>query len=79
MVVAGFYEKPIHPAGISGETCRAYVSIGNYLFPSNTLVEVLNAAIRLGHTDFGTDILPRLAGQRRLFLPTISRATTFLA
>jgi glucose-1-phosphate adenylyltransferase len=59
----GFREKPAHPTPIPGNALRAYASMGNYLFEPQTLERLLRESRRCGHTDFGRDILPRLAGQ----------------
>jgi glucose-1-phosphate adenylyltransferase len=62
-----FLEKPAHPVPIPGDETRAYASMGNYLFDTDVLVGLLNAAQRMGATDFGRDILPRLPGRARVY------------
>lgn len=63
-----FQEKPEHPSFILGAPGHAYASMGNYLFNPHTLAELLKEAKRHGHTDFGRDIMPRLAECRRAFV-----------
>jgi glucose-1-phosphate adenylyltransferase len=59
--VRSFAEKPQHPAPIPGDPGRAYASMGNYLFEPDALARVLREGRRLGETDFGRDVLPRIA------------------
>ena len=63
--VERFVEKPQRPAALADDPGSAYASMGNYLFQPRVLDRVLRDARRLGDTDFGRDILPRIAiGQR---------------
>lgn len=55
-----FQEKPEAPIAIPSSPERAYASMGNYLFNTDVLVEVLEQGLRRGETDFGSHILPRL-------------------
>ena len=59
-----FQEKPQRPTSIPDDPLRAYASMGNYLFRPRMLVTLLEEAHRRGDTDFGRDIMPRLAGKR---------------
>jgi glucose-1-phosphate adenylyltransferase len=67
--VVGFEEKPAQPRPIPGEPTRALSSMGNYIFNTDVLVEVLSADADNAHSshDFGKDILPALIGKKRLF------------
>jgi glucose-1-phosphate adenylyltransferase len=65
--VKQFSEKPQSPAGIPGNPSRAYASMGNYLFEPAALERVLREGRRLGETDFGRDVLPRIASGSRVF------------
>ena len=66
--VKGFTEKPEAPEQIPGrETC--YASMGNYIFPTRKLIEVLQEANK-SHTDldFGKHVIPMmLANGDRVF------------
>jgi glucose-1-phosphate adenylyltransferase len=65
--VRQFQEKPDRPAPIAHDPERAYASMGNYLFEPRRLEKLLRESRRLGDTDFGRDILPRIAGNRHLY------------
>ena len=65
--VREFREKPMDPPHIPGDPTRAYASMGNYLFEPATLERVLREGRRLGETDFGRDVLPRIAGMSRVY------------
>ncbi len=67
-----FLEKPAHPVSIPGDEARAYASMGNYLFDTDVLVGLLQAAHRTGATDFGRDILPRMPGRGRVYAYDLS-------
>jgi glucose-1-phosphate adenylyltransferase len=63
-----FDEKPAHPAAIPGQPGRALVSMGNYLFSRQALVEALLAdARRSTDHDFGRSIIPELVETGRVF------------
>lgn len=62
-----FQEKPATPTPMPDDATRAYASMGNYLFNAEELIEALKEAHRLGETDFGHHILPRLITTRRCF------------
>jgi glucose-1-phosphate adenylyltransferase len=62
-----FQEKPARPAPIPDHPAQAYASMGNYLFDPHVLIRLLEEAGRRGATDFGRDILPRLAQRARVF------------
>src|SRR5439155_14766850 len=65
--VRQFQEKPDRPTPIAHDPERAYASMGNYLFEPRTLEKLLRESRRLGDTDFGRDILPRIAATHRVF------------
>ena len=65
--VRDFREKPAAPATIPGDPSRVYASMGNYLFDPAVLEKLLKESRRLGDTDFGRDILPRIAGRSRVY------------
>ncbi len=65
--VVDFREKPRDPACIPGRPGHVYASMGNYLFAPRALERILEEARRLGDTDFGRDILPRIASAERAY------------
>jgi glucose-1-phosphate adenylyltransferase len=62
-----FLEKPADPPPMPDDPARAYASIGNYVFRTETLVEALRDGHDRGEKDFGRDVLPRLIGSHRVF------------
>ncbi len=68
--ITGFQEKPKNPTPIPDSPDMALVSMGNYIFGKNVLLEALqtDAEDRQSTHDFGKDVLPRLlADGRKLF------------
>jgi glucose-1-phosphate adenylyltransferase len=66
--VVNFVEKPRVPPPMPGDPGRAYVSMGNYLFRRETLIEALLAdAGRDTDHDFGKTIIPDLFPRARVF------------
>ena len=67
--IIGFQEKPKQPKSIPGEPNYALVSMGNYLFNNDVLIEALNADAKVtsSNHDFGRDVLPNLIQQDRVF------------
>jgi glucose-1-phosphate adenylyltransferase len=65
--VRDFREKPRNAPCIPGRPDRAFASMGNYLFEPDVLEGWLREARRLGDTDFGRDILPRVASRSRVY------------
>ncbi|HYD57350.1 MAG TPA: sugar phosphate nucleotidyltransferase [Burkholderiales bacterium] len=65
--VSRFDEKPRAPAPMPGNPGRAYASMGNYLFEPAALERMLREGRRLGETDFGRDVLPRVAATSRVY------------
>lgn len=67
--IEAFVEKPEPEAAprMPGDASRALVSMGNYIFDTDALVDVLlEDAERGGAHDFGGSILPAIVGQRRV-------------
>jgi glucose-1-phosphate adenylyltransferase len=52
-----------------GDPNRVYASMGNYVFSTRILLELLNADAQNPHShhDFGMDILPKLAGEAPIY------------
>lgn len=65
--ISEFREKPQQAAPLPGDPTRAYASMGNYLFDPDVLEQALHEARRLGDTDFGRDILPRICSTHRVY------------
>ena len=67
--IIGFDEKPKQPKSIPGEPSLALVSMGNYLFSNEALIEALNrdAADPASKHDFGRDILPEMVKSGKVF------------
>ena len=67
--IIAFDEKPRKPESIPGEPNYALVSMGNYLFDTEILIDALDAdAEKVSSThDFGRDILPELTKSKRVY------------
>ncbi len=65
--IVGFQEKPTTPTPMPSDPKRAYVSMGNYIFNTDVLINALVEAQSKKHHDFGAHILPELVGSGRLF------------
>ena len=66
--VVEFTEKPPRPSPMPGDSARALVSMGNYLFDRRVLVEALvDDARRSTEHDFGRSIIPELVESGRVF------------
>jgi glucose-1-phosphate adenylyltransferase len=66
--VTEFTEKPAHPMPMPGDPRRALVSMGNYLFSRQPLVDALLAdARRSTDHDFGRSIIPEMVPTGRVY------------
>ena len=67
--IVGFEEKPSRPKAIPGEPESALVSMGNYLFNADTVIQALleDARRESSDHDFGRDILPSLLNEKRVY------------
>ncbi|HEX3176797.1 MAG TPA: glucose-1-phosphate adenylyltransferase [Methylomirabilota bacterium] len=66
--VVNFVEKPAQPPAMPSDPDRALVSMGNYLFDRQTLVDALLAdARRSTDHDFGRSIIPELVPTGRVY------------
>lgn len=67
--IVGFEEKPSRPKAIPGEPEYALVSMGNYLFNSNVLVQALSSDAKDegSRHDFGRNLIPALVKEKRAF------------
>ncbi len=65
----GFQEKPPRPSPMPGNPDHALSSMGNYLFSTAVLDDILEGtARRRSRMDFGKDILPQVFKKRRVFV-----------
>ncbi|MBN1587597.1 MAG: glucose-1-phosphate adenylyltransferase [Candidatus Omnitrophica bacterium] len=66
--VTGFDEKPKHPQAMPTDPGRAYSSMGNYLFNTGMLIDVLmEDSQRSTAHDFGKTIIPELFTRANVF------------
>ena len=65
--IEAFEEKPANPSPMPSDPASAYASMGNYVFDAGILLEALEQAQKLGETDFGGHVLPRLLRTHKLF------------
>lgn len=72
--VRGFQEKPSRPAPVPGDPSRALASMGNYLFSTSVLTEILDDRGKAPEWhDFGRDILPRVHKRHHLYAYDFNR------
>ena len=73
--IIGFQEKPENPACIPGDSEHALVSMGNYIFNTSDLQELLKVDCLKEHSshDFGKDILPSLVDSKKLYAYNFER------
>jgi len=66
--IAGFQEKPANPTSIPGKPDMALVSMGNYIFNRDTLLEMLirDSKDKNSSHDFGKDIIPSMVGKNKV-------------
>ncbi len=65
--ITGFQEKPKKPIPMPDDPSKAYVSMGNYIFNMDVLLNALRRAERKKQHDFGAHIIPDLVETGRLF------------
>ena len=67
--ILAFHEKNPNAPTMPGDPSRVYASMGNYIFSTRTLVDLLKADAKDpdSHHDFGKDILPKLAGNAPIY------------
>jgi len=67
--IIAFHEKNPNAPTMPGDPSRVYASMGNYIFSTRTLLDLLRADAKdpASHHDFGGDILPKLAGHFPLY------------
>jgi glucose-1-phosphate adenylyltransferase len=65
--IVGFQEKPKKPAPMPDDPGRAYVSMGNYIFNKDVLLDALAKAQRKKQHDFGAHVIPDLVQTNKVF------------
>lgn len=65
--ITGFQEKPKKPSPMPENPQMAYVSMGNYIFNRDVLIESLISAQKKKKHDFGAHIIPELVETGRVF------------
>jgi glucose-1-phosphate adenylyltransferase len=65
--IVGFQEKPKRPTPLPEDPGLAYVSMGNYIFSRDILIEALAKAQRSKQHDFGSHVIPDLVGTGQVF------------
>jgi len=67
--IMGFHEKKADAPTMPGDPKRVYASMGNYIFSTSTLLDLLHKDAKdpKSRHDFGMDILPKLAGSAPMF------------
>jgi glucose-1-phosphate adenylyltransferase len=67
--IIGFHEKNPNAPTMPGDSSRVYASMGNYIFSTATLLDLLSedAKEASSNHDFGRDILPKLAGKAPIY------------
>ncbi|MEW6215124.1 MAG: glucose-1-phosphate adenylyltransferase [Nitrospirota bacterium] len=65
--IVGFQEKPKKPAPMPDDPGRAYVSMGNYIFNKDVLLDALSKAQRKKQHDFGAHVIPDLIDTGKVF------------
>jgi glucose-1-phosphate adenylyltransferase len=67
--IKAFHEKKHDAPTMPGDSGRVYASMGNYIFSTPALLDLLHADAKTpgSHHDFGMDILPKLAGSAPMY------------
>lgn len=65
--IIGFQEKPKKPTPMPNDPNRAYVSMGNYIFNKDILLQSLGKAQRKKQHDFGAHVIPDLVESGKVF------------
>jgi len=65
--ITGFQEKPARPAAMPGDPRHAFVSMGNYVFSAEALIQSLIRSQEKRQHDFGSHIIPGLLDTGRVF------------
>lgn len=58
--IARFHEKPALPPAMPGDPTRSLASMGNYVFSTDVLVDIVTPKGDAGPSDIGGDVIPAL-------------------
>ncbi len=73
--IKAFLEKPKKPPHMPGDPKRAYCSMGNYIFNTDTLIKGLIQAERNKEHDFGKHVIPNLLKEASLYAYDFAKNT----
>ena len=62
-VIRQFHEKPADPPPMPGDPARALASMGNYVFDTQTLIDIVTPNVDAPLIDVGGDVIPALTQQ----------------
>ncbi len=62
-LIAGFHEKVPDPPPMPGDETRCLVSMGNYVFDTETLMDIVSPHDDLSLRDMGGDVIPALTDE----------------
>lgn len=65
--VTDFQEKPERPPSVPGEKGMGLASMGNYIFNTHILRDIIDFAHKNGLGDFGQDIIPRILQDYKVY------------
>ncbi|UCE78120.1 MAG: glucose-1-phosphate adenylyltransferase [Nitrospiraceae bacterium] len=65
--IVGFQEKPKKPRSMPNDSSRAYVSMGNYIFNRDIILEAMAKAQRKKQHDFGAHVIPSLVNTGKVY------------
>jgi glucose-1-phosphate adenylyltransferase len=73
--ITAFHEKPERAVGLADEPDKIYASMGNYVFSTKTLIDVVSqdAEARESSHDMGGNIIPMLVGEGSAHVYDFSR------
>jgi glucose-1-phosphate adenylyltransferase len=65
--ITAFQEKPKSPVPMPDDPSRAFVSMGNYVFNTDVLIDALVKAQKKKEHDFGAHVIPSLVDSGKVF------------
>lgn len=73
--IVDFLEKPSEPPAMPGQEHLSLASMGNYVFTTDTLVDIVTPHDDRGPTDIGGDVIPALTRAGEAWMYDFSRNT----